>query len=120
MRSSFSPRSLSVCLCLLLLMSTGGAYATWIYAEMPVSGHGFGMDMNMSTFDYPPENIVPGGSVSAPVGENHLTLIEKILNEASYGLNATKKPIIHNTLKNPGDPVAFLTNRSEAVRTGNS
>ena len=39
------------------------------------------------------------------MGENHYSLIEKILNEASYGLNATKKPIVHELLTKPGDVV---------------
>ena len=109
------PKILSVFLILLLLLCTGGVWATWIYAESPASGQGFGVGMGMSVFDYPPEEIVPGGSVEAPLGQNHLALIEMILNEVSYGLNATKKPIIHNTLQQPGDVIYC----SQTVQGGN-
>ena len=73
------------------------------------------MGMGMSVFDFPPEAIVPGGAVEAPLGQNHLALIGMILNEVSYGLNATKKPIIHDTLENPGDVIYC----SQTVQGGN-
>jgi hypothetical protein len=69
----------------------------------------------MSVFDYSPEEIVPGGETSAVVGENHLLLIKQILDEADYGLNATKKPIIHKYLKNVGDVIYC----SQNVQGGN-
>lgn len=114
MRSGYFAKALSLCLGLLLLLSTGGAFAIWIYAGSPVSGNGYGASMDMNTFDYPPEVIIPGGEIEAPLGQNHLLLIEKILNEKDYGLNATKKPIMHTVLESDG--VLYC---SQTVQGGN-
>ena len=86
-------------LLVILALLVGGAYATWEYARQPATPVDEDLPLGMDVFDYKPEEIIPGGDVEAPLGENHLALIEKILNEPSYGLNATKKPIIHNVLK---------------------
>lgn len=87
---------------ILLALFVPGVFAFWGYGSIiPSEPETFAA--SLMAFGYKTEEILPGGgSVSAPVGENHLALIEKILNESSYGLNATKKPIIHNTLSYPG------------------
>lgn len=87
---------------ILLILFIPGVFAFWGYnSTIPSEPETFAA--SLMEFGYKTEEVLPGGgSVSAPVGENHLALIEKILNEPSYGLNATKKPIIHNTLSYPG------------------
>lgn len=115
MRYARFSKAMIACLCLFLLLSCSGVYATWMYAEMPLYQQQAAMPLAMNSFEYAPQDIVPGGSIDAPVGENHLALIEKILNEASYGLNATKKPIIHNVLESPGDVIYC----SQNVQGGN-
>jgi len=93
-------------MCLILVMSLSGVYATWRYAVLKIPTTQENLSWSMTLFEYAPEEILPGGGTEvAPMGENHYTLIEKILNEASYGLNATKKPIVHELLKKPGDVV---------------
>ena len=94
---------ISLILCLVLLFSIGGAYATWQYAELsPQNVHqDVGITLNM--FEYPPEQILPGGDTeTAPLGENHLALINLILweEEKGYGLNINNNVLIHKYLKN--------------------
>ena len=94
---------------LLLLIgcvTTAGAYATWKYAEYEVPNKYFSVDMGVSEegFYYPPEVVVPDNDNNS-VKENHLELINIILHEASYGLNATKKPIIHEYLDENGNVI---------------
>lgn len=99
----------------LVCTSVSGVFAFWQYSHLSPDAAGGGLTSGMSVFDYPPEEIVPGGETSAVVGENHLLLIKQILNEADYGLNATKKPIIHKYLKNVGDVIYC----SQNVQGGN-
>lgn len=91
--------------CSVLAAMLGSVYAMWEYATQPSTPVSQSPSFILSEFEYAPEEVVPGGNIEAPLGENHLALIEMILNEASYGLNATKKPIIHNVLRNPGDVI---------------
>lgn len=73
------------------------------------------MQSRLGVFDYPPEQILPDDNVSSSLGENHLLLITEIIENKSYGLNATKKPIIHNYLKKLGDVIYC----SQKVQGGN-
>ncbi len=85
-----------------LLITVPGVFASWLYAgEDPDDGFA-SILLSLIEFEYAPEEIVPTGP-EAPVGEDHLALLAMILHEASYGLNATKKPIIHNYLNHKGD-----------------
>lgn len=56
---------------------------------------------------FAPDEVLPDDEQATQVGENHMALIEKILNEdqKGYGLNETRKPIIHNYLNKVGDVV---------------
>lgn len=95
--------------------SVSGVFAFWQYSHLAPNIADGGITSGIKVFDYPPEEIVPGDDQSSSVGENHLLLINEIVYEASYGLNATKKPIIHNYLKNPGDVIYC----SQNVQGGN-
>lgn len=90
-----------------VILSVGiGVFATWQYAERLTDPESEKQGFEIGAFDYTPEEIIPGGgAVEAPIGQNHLDLIEVILHEEDYGLNATKKPIIHNYLQANGDVV---------------
>ncbi len=89
----------------LLVFSVGGVYATWLYAEtspMPVENT---VGVSLSVFDYPPEEILPGGELEeAPLGENHFSLIDLILNEKQkgYGLNIDDDVVLHKYLNSDG------------------
>lgn len=90
---------------LILSVAVPGVFAYWQYSHLAPNPSDGDVASDISVWDYPPEEIVPDDDTSSSLGENHLVLIQMILNEASYGLNATKKPIIHNYLKNPGDVI---------------
>ena len=81
--------------------------AVWVFPSFDqVNDVTASVAVDLVPFEYSAEEILPGGSnVAAPIGENHLLLIWYILNVDDYGLNKTKKPIIHNYLKKPGDVV---------------
>ena len=96
-------RNTALLLALLLLVSVGGVYAVWQYAEPPYPATE-NFDSHVGLFDYTPEEVLPGGdSNEKPVtpGANHYGLIDLILNEADkgYGLNINQKPVLHNCLK---------------------
>ena len=86
-------------------LSVPGVYALWQYSNLPPAVKESDIGLGLKVFDYPPEEIVPDDELSTSIGENHLMLIQMVVDEASYGLNATKKPIIHKYLENPGDVV---------------
>ena len=91
--------------CVIFATMFGGVCATWFYASQPAASVSQSHSVSVSEFEYTPEEVIPGGDIEAPLGENHLDLITLILNDDRYGLNATQKPIIHNLLKNPGDVI---------------
>ena len=93
-----------------LFVSVGGLTATWLLAEGPAAPDDEGLNVQLTVFNYAPEEILPDSPESDQLLENHFDLIQKILYEASYGLNATKKPIIHNLLNNKGDIVYCTQN----------
>ena len=91
------------------VFSIPSVYAIWNYCTFtnPTSST---TPITIIAFNYKPEEILPG--TNATLGNNHIALLDNILYEASYGLNATKKPIIHNYLKNVGDVVYCDMNTS--------
>lgn len=95
-------------LLLVVVLTVSGVYATWTYSldysELDTEDIG----ITLSVFDYPPEEVLPGGSnEQAPIGGNHLALIDLILNEdkKGYGLNINNNVILHKYLKN--EPVVY-------------
>lgn len=48
------------------------------------------------------EEVLPDEKEDTKLGENHLSLINAILNIKDYGLNETKKPILHTYLADDG------------------
>ena len=88
-----------------LVSCVPGAVAFWDYAILPSHSEADTFASDMGMFSYAPEQVMPGDEESSELGENHLDLIQIILNEKSYGLNATKKPIIHDYLEEVGDVV---------------
>ena len=103
-------KRVSTVLCVFLsifsLLFCGGVSATWIFAEPTVpSVDGDFSSVSISVFDYNAEEILPGGGVEIPdIGQNHYTLIDKILNETNknYGLNQSTSNVLHSYLKSKG------------------
>ena len=106
MKNGLSLRFVPLLIFFVFLASFGGAFAVWQYAESDIEDVNVANDIVLVDFEYKPEEVLPGGDgIETPIGENHLLLIQEILNESSYGLNETKKPIIHNLLNGQGDVV---------------
>ena len=72
------------------LLSTAGVYATWQYAGLPPDPHEALLNILMNPFLYKPEEVLPDEKEDTKLGENHLSLIDAILNTKDYGLNQTK------------------------------
>ena len=88
---------------LLLVFSVSGVYATWIYVEIPLDPAEQQIGLSLLEFDYTPEEILPGGDNEAPeIGQNHLALIDLILNDRNYGLNYGSKTTLHDYLEDKG------------------
>ena len=93
----------SLLLCLLTILSIGGAFATWKYADLSADEVNQDLSLSLSVFEYPPEQILPGGDTEqAQLGENHLKLVELVLweDKKGYGLNINNNVLIHQYLKN--------------------
>ena len=93
---------LSLILALLIFVScltTTGVFATWRYSnpDVAIQSQNVNVGVGIGGFIYKPEQILPGIEADK-LDENHLDLVNNILYEASYGLNATKKPVIHEYL----------------------
>ena len=98
-------RFLTAMVCLITIFSIGGVYATWQYAAYNAADAETQIGASLSTFDYPPEQILPGGDVEdAELGEDHYGLIDRILNEdnKNYGLNLSTNNVLHKYLKDDG------------------
>lgn len=90
-------------ICLMLVLSMGGVYATWLYAGGPIQPAEQEMMLSLAVFEYKPEEILPGGEKEeAVLGEDHFGLIDLILNEnkKGYGLNISNNVVLHKYLKN--------------------
>lgn len=95
----FKQISISI-ICLTIIMSIGGAYATWSYAEQPPAEVSQGLGISISEFNYKAEEILPGGS-SGPVeiGQDHFAIIRLIVDEAGKGYNLNSSgSIVHSLL----------------------
>lgn len=85
---------------MLLALSLTGVYATWSYFDPPESLENE-LDVGMGLFEWKPEEILP---TESKIGENHMALIELILNESKkgYGLNYDKKQVLESYLNSKG------------------
>ena len=89
---------------LVALLSTGGVFAAWQYANgAPPTSES--ISIILREFEFAPEQILPGGDVvEKEEGGDHLKLIERILNEKekNYGLNMNDNGLLHKYLKDAG------------------
>lgn len=84
---------------LFVLASIGGVFATWHYAYGTVANVKEDLSVSLSEFEWKPDEILP---TESEIGENHLALIELILNEnkKGYGLNYDNKHVLEEYLEN--------------------
>ena len=94
-------RYISFLCCLFLIASIGGVFATWYFTETPAKSVTDTMGITLSEFVWKPVEILP---TESEIGENHLALIELILNEneKGYGLNYDKKNVLEGYLNRYG------------------
>ena len=91
--------------CIAMVVLVPGVFATWRYSYLPVGSQGIELNNTLVEFYYKPEELLPGDDDATELHENHLRLIENIVNHIDYGLNATKKPIVLQLLKTEKDKV---------------
>ena len=89
---------------LFLVLSVSGVQALWYYYLNPVESD-TNISAGINVFGYKPEEVLPDSPEDNINKTNHMWLIERILNYDSYGLNETKKPILHELLNQEGDVV---------------
>lgn len=77
-------RRLSLLLALVILLSTGGVWAAWMYTNPWVVGVKHEVFIQMGDFFWSGSGDLPTDS---EVGENHLSLIDQIINHPEHGLN---------------------------------
>ena len=80
------------------MLTMTGVYASWLYAYKPPEFKN--ATAVVKAFTWQGIEQLPEFDT---LGENHVLLVENILYEATYGLNATKKPIIHKYLDKDGN-----------------
>jgi hypothetical protein len=80
-------RLLPVMLGLVVLLTTGGVYATWMFdgADPVDASHTF--TLRVSEFNWSGSGLLPDQDA---FGENHLSLIDQIINHPEHGLNTSK------------------------------
>ena len=85
----------------IITVSIGGVFATWHYAEQPALDDSTNLNVSLIEFMWEPEEILP---TESEIGENHLALIELVLNEKNkgYGLNYDKKQVLESYLNSKG------------------
>jgi len=96
----------SAIVCFILLLSIGGVIATWTYSNSFIDDVDELVNVTINEFEYAPEVILPGDEEADKLGQNHLTLIDRIVNHITYGLNADSKPIVNDLLQS-GTPVVY-------------
>ena len=77
-------RILPMLLCVAMLLSVGGVYATWKYANTGPNPAYLELPLRLSEFDWVGSGDLP---TDDEIGENHLTLIDQIINHEQHGLN---------------------------------
>ena len=85
-----------IILCITMIISVGGVFATWMYAEGSPLEQDKEVGLSLSVFEYPPEEILPGGDSTGEVelGQNHFATIDLIVYTATkvYNMNDSKSP----------------------------
>lgn len=90
----------------LALLSSAFVYGAWVYYQDTLPRE-YNVYHQLGEFGYAPEEVIPGGEHEAALGENHLALIDLVLNEKQkgYGLNAGINVLLHQYLRS--QPVVY-------------
>jgi len=79
-------KSMIVLVAVVLLVSVGGVSATWYYATQPAQSVEETLDFQLGDFLWDGSGSLP---TEGEIGENHLLLIDNIINHPQHGLNAS-------------------------------
>ena len=80
--------------------TTSGVFATWYFAENPVTSASDSVGANIVEFVWKPEEILP----SETPGQNYIDLFESILNNDKAGLNSNKG-VLEDAVINDSDGI---------------
>ena len=100
MKSSRIPMMFMAIVCSLCLV-VSGVYAVWTYCNPKVDSVWGEFGVGISEFIYKPEEILPDEEQNE-FKENHVYLIQNVLDHVQYGINSNDKTVIHDYLKNYG------------------
>jgi hypothetical protein len=75
-----------ILIALIMLLSTGGVYATWQYAYMGSNPAGLDITIRLGEFNWAGSGDLPTDDA---IGEDHLALIQQIINHPQHGLNTS-------------------------------
>jgi len=79
-------RFLPVLFCLVLSLSIGGVCATWKYSNNDTTDQYHNLIIRIGEFDWSGSGSLPTDDL---IGENHLALLDQIINHPEHGLNKT-------------------------------
>ena len=82
-----------------ILFSIGSVYAMWQYAESSSRSVSYSLVIKMSEFNWSGSGNLPDDDT---IGENHIALIERIVNHTEHGLN-TSKSYLNEQIKDRQD-----------------
>lgn len=77
---------LALLLCLALVLSVGGVYAAWYYPSTGPTPASQEISIRLSEFNWAGSGDLPTDDA---IGENHLALIDQIINHPQHGLNTS-------------------------------
>ena len=86
---------------IVLILSVTFVYARWQFVSTPPASQSAILDVSLGEFLYRPEEVLPDDD-EADKDLNHLSLVGRVLDDMTYGLNNGSKPIIHNVLNDTG------------------
>lgn len=77
---------LALLLCFALILSIGGVYATWNYTSTGPTPASREISVRLGEFNWAGSGDLPTDDA---IGENHLSLIDQIINHPQHGLNTS-------------------------------
>ncbi len=77
-------RYISLLMCLLLILSVGGVYATWKYSNMGPNPSSLEISLKLGEFNWVGSGDLPTDDA---IGEDHIALIQAIIDHPEHGLN---------------------------------
>ena len=93
--------SITIVFALLMIFTIGGASANWFYPGLGAVDKTLQYQLEALYWDGSED--LPDDDIATQLGQNHMDLIQKIINDLRYGLNSTSSTLMHNYLKKDGD-----------------